>query len=60
VAKIVDELRASASRGELIAAEFASLVRKLPDQDAVFDANNLEWVDDLLESAAADLLGRFE
>jgi DNA repair exonuclease SbcCD nuclease subunit len=60
VAKIVDELRASASRGELIAAEFASLVRKLPDQEAVFDANNLEWVDDLLESAAADLLGRFE
>ncbi len=60
VSKIVEQLRQSADRGESIASEFASLVKKLPDYREAFSASNLKWVDDLIDSAAADLLGRFE
>lgn len=60
VSKIVDQLRSSAERGELIAREFAPLIKKLPDQHETFDTTDLSWVDELIESAAADLLGRLE
>lgn len=60
VSKIVERLRSSTTRGELIASEFATLIKKLPDQEQAFNADNIEWIDELIESAAAELLGRFE
>ncbi len=60
VSKIVEKLRASVARGDLIASEFAPLIKKLPEQRETFDATDLKWADELIESAAADLLGRLE
>lgn len=60
VSKIVERLRSSTTRGDVIASEFASLIKKLPDQEQTFDTNHVQWIDELIESAAAELLGRFE
>lgn len=60
VTKIVERLRSSMTRGDLITSEFATLIKKLPDQEQAFNADNIEWIDELIESAAAELLGRFE
>lgn len=60
VTKIVEKLRSSATRGDLIASEFATLIKKLPDHEQTFDPAHLGWIDELIESAAAELLGRFD
>ncbi|WP_302118810.1 metallophosphoesterase family protein [Allorhodopirellula heiligendammensis] len=60
ISSVVERLRTSVDRGDLIAGEFTSLVKKLPDQHETFDPTDLQWVDELIESAAADLLGRFD
>ncbi|TWT59241.1 metallophosphoesterase family protein [Allorhodopirellula solitaria] len=60
VSKIVESLRVADDRGQRIASEFASLIKKLPGQQESLDTSDLDWVDELIESAAADLLGRLE
>ncbi|GAA5510747.1 DNA repair exonuclease [Novipirellula caenicola] len=60
VSKIFEDLRNSPERGKLIANEFAALIKKVPEQEENFSADNDQWVDELIESAAAELLGRLQ
>ncbi|TWT83505.1 putative metallophosphoesterase YhaO [Planctomycetes bacterium CA13] len=64
VAKVVDDIRLSEDRADLVKRELSSLLTKLPLElhaySGAFSTENFDQTDELIESAAADLLGRIQ
>lgn len=58
---VIEDLKRDPEASEIVQHELRSLLRKLPselNETEAFPIHQSQWVDDLIESAAADVLGR--
>ncbi|MCA9139718.1 MAG: DNA repair exonuclease [Planctomycetales bacterium] len=66
LAHVLESLRAEPDLAELLENELSGLNKKLPkelrgdDDQAAFPFSDSQWADELIESAAADVLGRLQ
>ncbi len=61
---IVQQLKTGDDKSDILEMELNSLLKKLPTEmvgsDTDFDPQNQQWLDDLIESASADLIDRLQ